>query len=120
MIEDVAALRSTTQGGTMRKALTLSQQARTIATLAETLAHEAGATEEARELRLAGMAEAVEILSIRKYRINQMRPAKRLTEPVAELACGPVWRVEDIEAFDRLWFGEKEKPSRWDEDRGPE
>ena len=89
----------------MRKALTLGQQARTIASLAEALAHEADAFEDARELRLVGSQEAAAILGVSKYQMRMMRRARKLPPAAVELACGPVWRTEDIEAYARQLQG---------------
>ena len=81
------------------KALSLSQQARTIATLAESLVADAQTIEETRAVRLVGLHEVSELLGLTKYHANTMRRRGQLPAPVAELACGPVWRTEDIEAF---------------------
>jgi len=83
----------------MRKGLSLSQQARVIAQLAGSLAEEASTIEAARELQLSGFSEAMAILGVTKYHLNRLRRAGHLPAPVAELACGPIWRTEDLVAY---------------------
>lgn len=84
-----------------RKALTLSQQAKTIAALAECLAVEAQTIETSRGLRLSGFHEACQLLGMTKYQANTARRRGHLPAPVAELSCGPVWRTEDLEAWNK-------------------
>src|SRR5215468_6394113 len=73
-----------------------SAQAATIARLAKALSLQA----ETREpLTLVGSHEAIERLGINRDTFYSLRRRGNLPEPVAELACGPIWRIEDIEAW---------------------
>ena len=83
----------------MKRGLTLTQQAKVIAQLAESLAAEASIIEADRGLRLAGFKEAAALLGVDHNLFKTMRKRQQVPAPVAELACGPVWRVEDLEAF---------------------
>jgi hypothetical protein len=51
-----------------------------------------------KKLDLVGTAEAAEILGVERPRIGRWKKSKVLPEPVAELAAGPVWYREQIEA----------------------
>jgi hypothetical protein len=78
---------------------TPSAQAAEIVRLAEALAAQA----ETREpLQLAGSKEAAAIIDVGLDSFYTLRKRHQLPAPVAELACGPVWRVEDLEAFKRV------------------
>lgn len=50
---------------------------------------------------LGGVTEVAELLSISKQRFAELRGRPDFPEPVAELASGPVWDLEDV----RLWSG---------------
>lgn len=47
--------------------------------------------------QLAGLAEAVELLGTRKTTVVHYVSREDFPEPVARLAIGPVWLVEDVE-----------------------
>lgn len=51
---------------------------------------------------LCGTHEAAEILRVSKQRIGQLRSDPRFPDPLAELACGPIWNRTVIEEFARL------------------
>jgi len=75
---------------------TPTEQAATIARLAQALA----ARVESREpIALVGSHEAMALLGVKRDTFYSLRHRGNLPEPVAELACGPVWRTEDIEAY---------------------
>ncbi len=53
--------------------------------------------------RLVGVAEAAALLGWDKRRIFTYLSRGSFPEPVAALASGRVWRMDDIEAFARTW-----------------
>jgi hypothetical protein len=77
-----------------------SAQAAEIARLALALAERATTTE-TDGLRLAGSKEGAELLGVGPNHFNVLRRRRELPAPVAELACGPIWRVEDLEKWAR-------------------
>jgi hemoglobin-like flavoprotein len=80
-----------------------TDQAHTIASHAFALAERVEALEAAKPtLKLAGSKEAAELLDVHPHHFHTLRKRRQLPAPVAELACGPVWRVEDIEAWARV------------------
>jgi hypothetical protein len=80
-----------------------TSQAATIAHLALALAERVEAAEaEPETLRLAGSKEGARLLGFSHYHFHTLRKRKQLPAPVAELACGPIWRVEDLEAWARM------------------
>jgi hypothetical protein len=82
---------------------TPSEQAAEISRLALALAERATtARVERATLRLAGSKEAAELLDIHPSQFYILRHRKQLPAPVAELACGPIWRVEDLETWRRV------------------
>lgn len=50
---------------------------------------------------LVGLVEAAEILAVSKQRVGQLSHRPDFPSPVARLRAGPVWRSEQIKAFDR-------------------
>jgi predicted DNA-binding transcriptional regulator AlpA len=61
-------------------------------------------------LRLMGVTEVAEFLCVPRSRVYELdRRNPRFPQPVARLACGPIWRAEDVEAFENGW---ERKPGR--------
>lgn len=55
------------------------------------------------KLRLMGQREAAVAIGVSRQRVDQFDKENAMfPEPVARLACGPVWLAEDIERFARL------------------
>lgn len=50
-------------------------------------------------LRLAGVHEVAELLGIGKSALADRRRHPTFPKPLAELACGPVWDLQEIEAY---------------------
>lgn len=57
----------------------------------------ASAVTQPENLELVGVHEAAELLGISKSALSERRRAGTFADPVAELACGPIWRRTDIE-----------------------
>lgn len=55
------------------------------------------------DVRLAGTAEAAEILGVSSQRVSRLRLRKGFPEPVAVLRSGPVWLREQVEVFGATW-----------------
>ena len=70
--------------------------------------------------RLAGAYEVAAYLGIGRSALADRRRRHRFPEPLAQLACGPVWDLDDIEAYAEerrrdpfaayLWSNQ---PGRW-------
>jgi hypothetical protein len=67
-------------------------------------------------LDLVGLAEAAEILELKRAAVSERRRRHAsFPEPVAELACGPVWFQAQIEHYRRTeallgrrgWYGRR-------------
>lgn len=58
------------------------------------------------ELKLLGNAEAAALLGIGKTNFCHLRRklGAEFPVPVAELACGPIWHRDDIDAFRRTHY----------------
>lgn len=54
-------------------------------------------TKAKKTLRVVGVAEAAEILGIRKQNLYRLRSNGELPEPIEELAAGPVWDRAEME-----------------------
>lgn len=50
-------------------------------------------------LRLLGTTELAELAGVTSNTVASWRHRGRLPAPVAELACGPIWLQEEIEAW---------------------
>ena len=75
--------------------------------------------------RLAGVHEVAELLGIGKSALADRRRHPSFPRPIAELRCGPVWDLDQIECylqarrrdpFDAYRW--KWRPERWARDRG--
>lgn len=51
---------------------------------------------------LLGVGEAAAVLGVARQRLYQLRARVDFPAPFVELACGPIWLRDDIEAFARL------------------
>ncbi len=52
-----------------------------------------------RSLRLGGCAEVADALGITKSALADRRRSQGFPEPIAELACGPIWELDDIDTY---------------------
>jgi predicted DNA-binding transcriptional regulator AlpA len=50
-------------------------------------------------MRLAGRTELAEMLGVSRQRARQLTERDDFPGPIAQLRRGPIWRVEDIEAW---------------------
>jgi predicted DNA-binding transcriptional regulator AlpA len=66
---------------------------------AEWLGRIAKAVPEPEQLALVGASEAATLLGVKANTIQQWRKRGILPEPVAKLACGPIWREQDIKQW---------------------
>jgi len=84
------------------KRTTAREQADEIGRLARALAERVESAEAERPaLRLAGSKEAATILGVTDSLFATFRRRKQVPTPVAELACGPIWLADDLEAWAR-------------------
>jgi predicted DNA-binding transcriptional regulator AlpA len=60
------------------------------------------------QLRLAGLAEVAEIVGVSRRTAARYANRSDFPTPVARLRAGPVWLIEDVEA----WAGSIEQPAR--------
>ena len=51
-------------------------------------------------LHLGGVAEVASYLHISKSSLADRRRSWQFPQPIANLDCGPVWDMEEIEAYD--------------------
>ena len=49
--------------------------------------------------RLGGVAEVADLLYISKSALADRRRNHDFPDPVAELACGPIWNLDDIDNY---------------------
>lgn len=76
-------------------------------------------------LRLAGVHEVAELLAIGKAALADRRRHPSFPRPLAELRCGPVWDLDEIERYRQARrrdpfdaYRWKWRPERWARDRG--
>lgn len=50
-------------------------------------------------MNLVGAAEIAEMLGVSRQRVTQLTGRADFPEPVARLAMGKVWRLEDVEEW---------------------
>jgi hypothetical protein len=53
------------------------------------------------QLRLMGITEVYTHMSISVQRLHVLRRRPDFPSPLVTLACGPIWRAEDIELYAR-------------------
>jgi hypothetical protein len=53
------------------------------------------------ECDLVGVAEIAAMLGITRTRVTQLSKANAFPDPVARLAAGPVWRLDDVQHWAR-------------------
>jgi len=51
-------------------------------------------------LRLGGVAEVANYLRISKSSLADRRRSWEFPEPISQLECGPIWDMDEIEAYD--------------------
>jgi hypothetical protein len=51
-------------------------------------------------LRLGGVSEVAAYLRISKSSLADRRRSYQFPKPLAELDCGPIWDMEDVEAYE--------------------
>jgi hypothetical protein len=62
--------------------------------------------------RLAGVAEAAQVMGWDKRRVVTYIDRGRFPEPVQSLASGRVWLRRDVEAFAAAWHARQKRPRR--------
>jgi predicted DNA-binding transcriptional regulator AlpA len=50
---------------------------------------------------LVGLAEIAQLIGVSRQRADQLARQRDFPEPVAVLAAGRIWRLEDVEAWAR-------------------
>ena len=61
----------------------------------------AGKPPQKQPIALGGVAEVAEVLCISKSALTERRRHSSFPEPLVELACGPIWDLDVIDAYDR-------------------
>jgi hypothetical protein len=52
---------------------------------------------------LVGVSEVARILGVSRQRACALQQHRYFPSPVAVLACGPIWRLDDLRAFQEIW-----------------
>ena len=70
-------------------------------------------------LRLAGVHEVAELLGITKSALADRRRHASFPSPLAELRCGPIWDLAELEGYKSArardpFAAYRWKPGRWD------
>jgi len=72
-------------------------------------------------LRLAGVHEVAELLGITKSALADRRRHASFPSPLAELRCGPIWDLAEMEAYrearrrdPRAAYRWSNQPGRWE------
>ncbi len=102
MWEERGRWRGRLEGAPEAESVAASSRNACLARLRKTAGREATMTVEVIP-RLVGVAEAAALLGWDKRRIFTYLSRGSFPEPVAALASGRVWRMDDIEAFARTW-----------------
>ena len=63
--------------------------------------------------RLAGVSEVADQLYITKSALADRRRNRDFPQPLAELACGPIWDLADIEAYEARRDEDPHTAYRW-------
>jgi hypothetical protein len=58
---------------------------------------------------VVGVAEVAKMLRVSKQRVSELARSRRFPSPTFDLAAGPIWRKDTIEAFAEKW---ERKPGR--------
>ena len=51
-------------------------------------------------MRLGGVAEVANYLHISKSSLADRRQSWEFPQPITQLECGPIWDMDEIEAYD--------------------
>ncbi len=62
---------------------------------------------------MGGVAEVAELLCISKSALAERRRRGRFPEPLVELACGPIWDLDVIDAYDQGRDPDPRAACRW-------
>ncbi len=71
-----------------------------------------------RSPRLGGVAEVADLLLITKSALAYRRRNHDFPEPLAELACGPIWNMDEIDAYQEQRERDPFAAYRWDNHPG--
>ena len=71
-----------------------------------------------RPLRLGGVAEVADAPAISKSALADRRRTPNFPQPVAELACGPIWNLNDIDTYLQERDRDPFAAYRWDNQPG--
>jgi len=66
-----------------------------------------------KQLRLGGVSEVADRLYITKSALADRRRNHAFPKPLAELACGPIWDLDEIEAYDARRDEDPTAAYRW-------
>lgn len=58
-------------------------------------------------LRLAGVAEAAEVLGVSRQQVHRLAQRPDFPEPVAHLQSGRVWLLDEVEEWQRQHAGRR-------------
>jgi hypothetical protein len=64
-------------------------------------------------IALGGVAEVAHMLCISKSALAERRRRGTFPEPLIELACGPIWDLDVIDAYDRDRNPDARAAGRW-------
>jgi hypothetical protein len=64
-------------------------------------------------LRLGGVAEVAKLLAITKSALADRRRHYDFPEPIARLQCGPIWHLDEIQAYANQRADDPHAAYRW-------
>jgi hypothetical protein len=65
-------------------------------------------------VRLGGVSEVADYLGITRSALADRRRGFDFPKPLAELACGPIWALDEIEAYDERRSQDPFAAYRWE------
>lgn len=63
-------------------------------------------------MRLCGVQEIAQLLGVSKQRAGQLTARKDFPQPLARLACGRIWDLDQVEAWLAAWPRKAGRPIR--------
>jgi len=64
------------------------------------------------KVTLAGLGEIAARFGVSKQRVSQLQKRPDFPAPLARLAAGPVWDMQDIEAWSSTWNRKRGRPKK--------
>jgi hypothetical protein len=62
--------------------------------------------------KLYGTQEAARYLGVSRRNLTYLLANDKIVEPVARLACGPIWSRSQLD--EQLWMWQDDRPAQWD------